>query len=296
MARRPRLHVPGGIYHVTLRGNHQQPIFFRDSDRCLLDGIVERSIERCNARIHAFCWMTNHIHLLVEISDMPLGKLMLRIGSGYARTVQLRLETSGHLFERRYHASLVNTDRYLLAAVRYLHRNPVEGGLARDPAQYRWSSHRAYLGRDHKPWLTRSLVMRVLATDRREADLAYRRLMAMSCDTVPEYPPVGAAPEMSSSARFGPLMQPAVRAPLEIPPAGTLDELVHECCRQFGVTRSQLTARGRSQNLKCARVWLGQQAVHRRIASICAVARLLERSEGAIRHAMNRQPVRDAGS
>jgi REP element-mobilizing transposase RayT len=125
MARRLRLHVPGGFYHVTLRGNHQQPIFFAATDRDLLNRIVAEAIAELRARIHAFCWMTNHVHLLVQVSDEPLGRLMHRIASKYARTVQARIATTGHLFERRYHAALVDTDRYLIAVLRYIHLNPV---------------------------------------------------------------------------------------------------------------------------------------------------------------------------
>ena len=66
MARRLRLHVPGGFYHVTLRGNHRQPIFFSAADRELLDRIVGDAVARSGARIHAYCWMTNHVHMVIQ--------------------------------------------------------------------------------------------------------------------------------------------------------------------------------------------------------------------------------------
>ena len=112
MPRPPRIHVGGGFYHVTLRGNHAQPIFFQPADRVTLESIVADTIPRCGARVHAYCWMTNHIHLLVQVGEIPLGRVILRIASRYARTVQARLYTTGHLFERRYHSVLVDADAY----------------------------------------------------------------------------------------------------------------------------------------------------------------------------------------
>src|SRR4051812_8639065 len=115
MVRPLRIHIPGGFHHVTLRGNHREPIFRVDADRLLLNAIVEASVARHGARIHAYCWMTNHIHMLVQVGDPPLSGLMRDIASGYARAFQLKRATTGHLFENRYHAILVDADAYLLA-------------------------------------------------------------------------------------------------------------------------------------------------------------------------------------
>ncbi len=154
MPRPLRIHVSGGFYHVTLRGNHRRPIFFAQTDRNLLDAIVADSIKRFAARIHAYCWMTNHIHLLLQVSDVPLGRIILRIASRYARSVQSRLATTGHLFERRFHAVLIDAERYLLELIRYIHLNPVRAGLASRPGSYPWSSHHAYLSPGSIPWVT----------------------------------------------------------------------------------------------------------------------------------------------
>jgi REP element-mobilizing transposase RayT len=159
--RRPRLHVPGGFYHVTLRGNHRQDIFFSDEDRLRLERYVATALEQVGARIHAYCWMTNHIHLLIQVADTPLGAFMQRIGTRYARAVQARVPTTGHLFQNRYHALLVDVDRYFLALLRYIHLNPVRAGLVSDPEDYRWSSHRAYLGLADCHWLETEFGLRM---------------------------------------------------------------------------------------------------------------------------------------
>lgn len=76
MPRKPRLHVPGAVYHVILRGNNQQDLFFCAADYIHLNQLVDRSTNRLNASVHAFCWMGNHIHLAVQVSDVPLGRLV----------------------------------------------------------------------------------------------------------------------------------------------------------------------------------------------------------------------------
>jgi putative transposase len=154
MPRKPRIHVPGAFYHVTLRGNHRQDIFFSDQDRALLNEIVADVIEALQARVHGYCWMTNHVHLLIQVGESPLGRVMLRIASRYARQVQQRFRTTGHLFECRYHAVLVDADEYLLTLLKYVHLNPVQAGMVSTPDQYAWSSHHAYLGLRVEPWVT----------------------------------------------------------------------------------------------------------------------------------------------
>lgn len=73
MPRKPRIHVPDAFYHVTLRGNHRHDIFFCEHHRDWLDDIVAEAIQRFSARVHAYCWMTNHIHLLVQVGRCAAG-------------------------------------------------------------------------------------------------------------------------------------------------------------------------------------------------------------------------------
>lgn len=148
MPRPPRLHIPGACYHVILRGNHREALFGQAADRRVLNDIVADVLIRVGGRIHAYCWMTNHLHALVQIAEAPLGKLMQRIAVRYSRYRHRCLRTSGHLFERRYKAKLVDVDAYFLTLLRYVHRNPVKAHIVSDPADYPWSSHCAYLGRE----------------------------------------------------------------------------------------------------------------------------------------------------
>ena len=153
MPRQHRIHVSGGLYHAVLRGNHRQAIFDVSDDSLCFEDIVARALERYGASLFAYCWMTNHVHLAIRIADAPLGSVMGIVASRYARAKQRAVATTGHLFERRYRARLVDADRYLLALVRYVHLNPVRSRMVDDPRDYRWSSHRAYLGAPCPGWL-----------------------------------------------------------------------------------------------------------------------------------------------
>ncbi len=117
MARKPRLHVAGGLYHVMLRGNGGQAIFFADADRYHLYLLLQEGIERYGHRVHGFCCMSNHIHLAVQVADIPLAKIMQNLSFRYTRWINQRKKRVGHLFQGRYKAILVDAEGYLLQLV-----------------------------------------------------------------------------------------------------------------------------------------------------------------------------------
>jgi len=291
MARPLRLHLPGGFYHVTLRGNHRQPIFFLDSDRAYLETVVSDTASRLQARIHAFCWMTNHLHLVVQVSETPLGAIIGRIASRYARTVQRCVETTGHLFERRYHAVLVDADEYLLTLLRYIHLNPVQAGMVTEPAAYRWSSHNSYLGRDQRSWVTTDFALRLLSSTPEQAVEIYRRFMGGSDDAGRGVTDM-ALPHQEHPMILGSDRFIARFSSVDWKPRShkTLEDLIADCCARFRVTAEQLAAKDLVRELAAARAWIAHTAAVGQVASICAVARRLGRSEGAIRQLMARHP------
>jgi len=164
MARKPRIHYPGAYYHVILRGNARQDIFTDDTDRYRFYLLLQEGTERFGHRIHAFCLMTNHVHLVVQVADIPLSKIMQNLAFRYTRWVNWRQNRSGHMFQGRYKSVVVDGDEYLLELVRYTHLNPVRAGIANTPSAYRWSSHAAYCGTELIPWLTTESVLAEFAT------------------------------------------------------------------------------------------------------------------------------------
>lgn len=295
MARPLRLHVPGGFYHVTLRGNHRLPIFFTEEDRNLLDEIVAEVTAKHSARVHAYCWMTNHLHLVLQVADVPLGRVILQLASRYARTVQSRLKTTGHLFERRYHGALVDVDRYLLALVRYVHMNPVKAGLVADPADYRWCSHRDYVGRVTRPWIRTGFVLSMLASHPARAQAAYRALMGSSNLTQTDDLPL-----VTDSTRRQVLgdrdFADRVKQTSCKPPSRwkDLEELLNEGSTRFGFSTEMITSTSKVPGLAAARAWISHEAVSGGLTTISGIARRINRSESAIRQLMARYPREQA--
>jgi REP element-mobilizing transposase RayT len=156
MGRPPRRHFSGAVYHFLARGNNRQPIYLNPADRRAFEGFLHEGIERFQYRCHAFCWMTNHFHMAVEVASVPLSHIAHNLLFRYARWFHWKHGRSGHLFERRYKAFLVHSDQKLQQLIRYIHLNPVRAGLADRPEDYRWSSYAAYIAkRAAPPWLTR---------------------------------------------------------------------------------------------------------------------------------------------
>jgi putative transposase len=283
MPRRLRVHVPGGFYHVTLRGNHQQDVFHAEGDRFLLNAIVARAIAKYDARIHAYCWMTNHLHFLVQVGAEPLSSLMRQVASGYARAFQAKFATTGHLFERRYHAILVDEHAYFLQLMRYIHLNPVRAGLVQRPNQYRWSSHLAYARGEGERWLTTDFALSIFSTERRAAHVAYRRFIEE-----PEAPEDIEQFKSEASVILGDdaFVERVCRPAVRIASRQSLDSLLVEGCERFGISESILCSETREAAAVQARAWVASQAVSRGIATLSAVARRLGRDRATLRYAM----------
>jgi putative transposase len=289
MPRQPRIHVPGGFYHVTLRGNHRQDIFFLPADRITLNEIVAEVITRFQARVHAYCWMTNHVHILIQVGDAPLGRLMLRIASQYARRVQRRFHTTGHLFERRYHCVLVDADEYLLELLRYIHLNPVQAYIVTDPNEYPWSSHHAYLNKVTQPWVTTTFALSMLHSDPSLALIAYQRFINDSTAVaVFDSPYSQSNPNDSRVLGNDHFLSKMLIQSWRPKSQKTLDHLIDEACQQFGITLDQLQSSSCHRSLTRIRAWVAHEAVSSRIASLSLVARTLNRSESSLRESVQR--------
>ncbi len=144
MPRQPRFWYPGAVLHVIHRGNNRAAIFDDDRDRRWYLAALARSARLHGVDIHAYVLMTNHVHLLASPgSSEGLPRAMQTLGRGYVGWYNHRHGRTGTLWEGRYKATLVDSEGYLLACMRYIELNPVRAGLATAPGAYRWSSHHA---------------------------------------------------------------------------------------------------------------------------------------------------------
>lgn len=179
MARPLRIQFPGGLYHVTARGNGREPIFADDTDRERFLIVLTRVVARYHLLCHAHCLMGNHYHLLLETPDANLSSAMRQLNGVYSQAFNRRHERPGHVLEGRFHAQVVDKDVYLREVCRYIVLNPVRAGLVAHPREWPWSSYRATAGHaPAPPFLTVDWVLSLSGTPvRAEAELRYRRFV-----------------------------------------------------------------------------------------------------------------------
>ncbi|PCJ36492.1 MAG: addiction module toxin RelE [Cellvibrionales bacterium] len=154
MARPLRLEYAGAIYHVTSRGDRREDIYDDDGDRRRWLEILGDVCERYNWRVHAYCLMDNHYHLVVETIEGNLSKGMRQLNGVYTQYFNRRHNHTGHLFQGRYKAIHVDKESYLLELTRYVVLNPIRARMVKKVGAWRWSSYSAMVGKTEAPvWL-----------------------------------------------------------------------------------------------------------------------------------------------
>ncbi len=256
MRNRP-LHAPRAFYHVTMRGNARQAIFRDEEDRDTLEKCLTDASNYYGTEIHAYCWMTNHLHLLLRVSDEPVFKTVRHFASQYARLFNRKYQGVGHVFQGRHKRRHVATDAYLKQVTRYIHRNPLEAGLVEEPLAYMWSSYRAYLGRAKCQYLVTETVLDLFA----DHPAAARRALA--------------------NFTTGSLS--------ESHPWSTWQEIIEIAMSRFGVSEHELCGPARNRKLTEARCWVTRRAIQAKLGSITWVADRLGRSPSALARILNRR-------
>lgn len=178
MARPLRIQYPGAFYHVTSRGNERKPIYKSVRDREAFLGYLESAAMRYGAVIHCYCMMDNHYHLLLETPEANLSAIMRHINGAYTTYFNVKRKRSGHLFQGRYKALLVDKDAYAMELSRYIHLNPVRAKMVEKPEDHRWSSYRSYVGIKQAPaWLFIDFVLAYFGPDKAASRKEYRRFV-----------------------------------------------------------------------------------------------------------------------
>ena len=144
MPRQRRLIVPNVAAHVIQRGNNRMACFRQESDYLLYLAHLRKLADELRCAVHAYCLMTNHVHLLVTPSGADTCTVLMRdLGQRYVQYFNRRYERSGTLWEGRFRSCVAESAAYVLACYRYIELNPVLAGMVATPAQYRWSSYAA---------------------------------------------------------------------------------------------------------------------------------------------------------
>jgi putative transposase len=188
MSRSLRLEFPGSLWHVTHRGNCRQNIFFDDDDRNFFLELLGKCVGKYAWILTAYVLMSNHYHLVTQLTCESLSRGIQWLDSKYARYFNRRHGRVGHLYQGPFKAPLIEKETYFLEVHRYDALNPVRAGMVARPEDYVWSSHRAVLGMATAPeWLAVDDVLVQFAPDRDLARANYKSFVdaAIGVDTSP---------------------------------------------------------------------------------------------------------------
>ena len=176
MPRQARLDAPGALHHVMGRGIERTKIFQTDTDRTDFVNRLAALCQKGHLRVYAWALMPNHFHLLLRTGTRPLAQSLKRLLTGYVVNFNRRHKRAGHLFQNRYKSILCEEDPYLLELTRYIHLNPLRGGLVQGLQalrKYPWTGHAALLGVVDRAWQETAMVLAGFGLIRRRAVQRY---------------------------------------------------------------------------------------------------------------------------
>jgi len=288
MARQPRVDAPGAVHHVMIRGIERRAIFFDDIDRAEFRDRLGEVIPDCGAVAFATAFMPNHVHLVIRSGDTPLSRLMSRLNTSYAVRFNRRHDRVGYLFQNRFKSRLVTGDDDLQGLLRYVHLNPVRGGLVAGLTaleRYAWTSHGALMGRRRAlPYEDVTGALSLFAAD---LSAARRRLRSWMEQGLSEDPARQEETGPGSGGRIPARSSPAMhRAPA--PERRDFEELIDAVCWHFSATREDLVRGARHARASNARAVICHIAIVRWRLSSAQVARAVGVSAAAVSQALRR--------
>jgi putative transposase len=261
MARPLRIEYPGAFYHVMHRGNTGSDIFKSDRDRDKFLEYVCKAVERYEIKIHSYCLMTNHYHFLLETPHPNLSQAIKWINVGYVAYFNRKRRRSGHLFQGRFKAVVIDADEYLKHLSRYIHLNPVRAGMVKFCKDYPWSSYPVFGGYTKAPeWLETNWLLSLFSRNRKKATERYREFVESVQNDKLENP----SKDIVSGAILGGTEfvnwikhnflsedhdikeKPQLRS---LKPGLTSEDLMSAICNEFACTPEAVLRKGKKGNL-----------------------------------------------
>ena len=272
MARKPRIHFAGAVYHVVLKSLDNQLVFKNVSDRRAWEALVEDGIKRFGHVIHGYCWSKDHVQIAIQVQDTPLSKIMQNLSFRYTRYFNKKHERQGALFHGRYKAILIEPEAYLNDLVRYIHNSPVRNGSAKSAAAGKWTSHAAYASANGKPdWVVTSTVLSGFGKSDKVARSAFEKFVLAGAKE-------GVRLDLMRGSEGGRLLgskrftKKALKPAKIVPAAVTLNQLVKRVCRHEGVKETELRNESRARKESQIRQIIAYIALEHNVSSLTALA------------------------
>ncbi len=261
MARPLRIEFEGAIYHVTARGNERGKIFFSKRDYEKFKEYIASAKDKYGFILHAYVLMTNHYHLIIETPEKNLSKVMHYINSSYTTYTNIKRKRSGHLFQGRYKAILIDKDNYLLELSRYIHLNPVRVNMAQKPEEYHYSSYKSYVTDQAEYMVSRDTILEMITTKRKVAPERYRNFVegAMGEPAASPLQKVyggiilgdeGFIRNALARIESERLESPYISHGKSLRSVAGLEEIISACCEYFEISREEIMRSKRSEARK----------------------------------------------
>lgn len=290
MPNRRRLHVPGGTYYLFRRTDSRHPIFSNSQEYTRFDELLPIALAAADAKLLAYCWLPEALHLVLEIAERPVAEFMRDLMWRYSRSSWHRIAEDRPWFRERYHATLIQVDTYLPALIRYVHYQPIRAGLTPDVADYPYTSHRAYLGRRHRAPVCTKKLLDLLGC--RGADrLPYLHAMA----EVPEESlsrlferGLPATPGVVGDKQF--MVQRAEAMSLRRSPSSStlIEKLIAHVAERHALSIGDICSGSRRREYVIARAQIVWLAIRWNVGTLTDVARHLHHSPSAMSRAVAR--------
>jgi len=181
LARPLRIQYEHAFYHITGRGNERKKVFYTKTDYDRFKQYLQEAQVRFGFILHAYVLMGNHYHLIGETPRANLSVIMHSINGAYTTYFNKKRKRSGHLFQGRYKAILIDHDSYLLELSRYIHLNPVKAGMVEKPEDYAFSSYTSYIFSDKEGIVSRDLIWNMTSIE--NAPIFYKAFVEEAINT-----------------------------------------------------------------------------------------------------------------
>ncbi|MFZ3578049.1 REP-associated tyrosine transposase [Virgibacillus sp. DJP39] len=178
MARKTRIWQPNYFYHIVCRGNRRDALFKDESDFKTFLHMLTAVKEKAPFELASYCLMTNHFHLQMRSKEQPISKVMSLLNKRYADYYNTKNGITGHVFEKRYYDSIINSKQGMLEISRYIHLNPVKAGMVRTAESYQWSSYHYYLHMLSHQMVSMNLILDCFSGNEMEKRKKYQEFVA----------------------------------------------------------------------------------------------------------------------
>lgn len=312
MPRRGRLHVEGGCYHVMGRGLERRHIFDTAEDKQDFLDRLATGLVATDTDCLAWAVMSNHYHLLLRVSSLPLSELMRKLLSGYATAYNQRHNRVGYVFQNRFKSILCDEETYLLQLVRYIHLNPLKANMVKDiPAlsRYPWSGHAALMGHLSADWQNTTEILSRFGSRLKAARQSYQAFMENDASSIDlsggglirsyggwepiaklrrEHETKIGDERILGSSEFVESVTSTDALNIKNVAAVNLSEVVTGVCKYFDIAPAQLSKRGRQNALSNAKAVIAYMACELADTPTIEVANRLALSRSGVAQAAER--------